>query len=74
MSKVKVHVRAKDTCGRVFIDPICELTKHIKDIKRSKTLAPRDLIPLVHIGYKIEYTGDRLKSFDDLGATYLGIE
>lgn len=74
MSKILVHVRSKDTCGRILIDPVCELSKLLKTLKKSKTLSPEDILPLVNIGYKIEYTGDRVKVFDEKEARYLGAE
>lgn len=73
MSKIRVHVRSKNTCGRVFIDPMCDLSKLMIELKKSKTLAPGDILPLANIGYKIEYTGDKLKEFDEKGAKYLGV-
>lgn len=66
----KVKLIAKVHYGRVDLQPDCGLSKLMASMRSRECLNLSNAKSLVDIGYGIEYSGQRIKELDDLGAKY----
>ena len=66
-----VKVKAKSGYGRTYLHPECGLTKLLAQLRKTENLTTENIKALIDIGYSVEYSGNRVKELEAMGAKYI---